>query len=82
MVSKPNQPSDETTQVTVKISDAKKQRLNEIAFELSEPGERVTASDVIRESINDYLDKFEQRPAECTPRERGALNSVDGGETA
>jgi hypothetical protein len=73
MTPPPSADSGTTTQVTVKISDAKKHRLNEIAFEQSAPGERVTASDVVREAINDYLDRYD--PEKMDPHQRGSLRN-------
>ncbi|WP_435332860.1 hypothetical protein [Haloarchaeobius sp. TZWWS8] len=64
---------DTTTQVTVKISDRKKQRINEIAIGETEVGNRVTSSDVIREAVEDYIAKYDAQPENCQPSERGKL---------
>jgi predicted DNA-binding protein len=69
-----SQPGSETgTRISVMVSDARKRRLNEIAWQESEPSDRVTASDVVREAIEDYVDKYESDPEACDPQERGCI---------
>jgi len=69
-----SQPGVETgTRMTVMVSDARKHRLNEIAHEQSEPSDRVTASDVVREAIQDYVERYADDPAACDPRRRGCI---------
>lgn len=62
------------TRVTVVISDRVKQRLNEIAYEKSSPQEDVDTSDVAREALRDYIEKYEQDPEACAPLERGGID--------
>lgn len=72
-----NNSDDTTTRVTVAVSDSMKSSLNDIAYELSEPGDRVTSSEVVREAIADYVEKFETQPADCCPRQRGDINGAE-----
>ena len=65
------------TCVTTKFSDAEKQEINNVAYALSTPHETVTASDVIREAVRDYLDKYDKDPEACCPRERGGIDAVE-----
>jgi predicted transcriptional regulator len=72
---------DNTTAATatVKLNEQQNLRLEEIAVEQTEVSNRVTKSDVIREAINDYLDKYQSSPEDCDPVERGSLEAVDEG---
>jgi predicted DNA-binding protein len=56
------------------VSDRTKARLNEIAYEQSSPNDRVTAAEIVRESIKDYVEKYEDRPESCAPLERGSID--------
>lgn len=67
---------DSRTTVTTKFTDKEKQRINEIAYELSEPGDTVDAAQVVREAVRDYIKKFEKEPEDCCPRERGNIDGV------
>lgn len=60
----------------VVVTDSTKQKVNRIAYELSSPNETVTPSDVLREAINDYLEKFEVDRENCVPRDRGRIESL------
>jgi len=76
-----NNPADgQRSPVSLKIEDATKQRLNKIAYELSDPGSQVTVSHVIREAVNDYIEQYEDDPERCAPGERGSLGSDDSTE--
>jgi len=61
--------------VSADIPDSLKMRLNEISIELSEPGERVNISDLLREAIRDYVENYDENPEKCQPLERGALRT-------
>jgi hypothetical protein len=50
--------------------------LNRIAHELSEPGDQVTPSDLIREAAELYVEQFNTDPSGCDPRERGGYGGV------
>ena len=50
--------------------------LNQIAYEMSKPGDSVTPSEIAREAIEDYVRKYAKDPDTCDPRQRGAF----GGE--
>jgi hypothetical protein len=65
------------TVVTTKFSDAEKQRINEIAFELSEPGERVTAAHVVREAVRIYIQAYEGEDQTVNPADRGQIDAED-----
>ena len=67
------------TMISALVDDATKQRLNEVAFEKSEPGSQVKVSQVIREALNDYLDSYENDPDGCDPVSRGSIG-LDGQE--
>ena len=69
-----SQQTDTRSRVSVMVSDRTKARLNEIAYEQSTPNDRVTAAEIVRESIKDYVEKFESRPQECEPLERGSID--------
>ncbi|MUW13912.1 hypothetical protein GJ633_03990 [Halorubrum sp. CBA1125] len=71
-----NQGSQSRTRLNVQLSDLRKMELNRIAYELSEPGDPVTPSEVAREAIEDYVQKFAEDPNRCDPRGRGTF----GGE--
>ena len=71
----PTDTGSSKTVVTVKFTDQEKQRINQIAYELSEPGNNVTASDVLREAARDYMDKFDAQPDDCCPGDRGRLEN-------
>lgn len=62
------------SRVSVMVSDRVKQRLNRIAYEKSSPQEDVDTSDVVREALRDYVEKFEQQPEACDPLERGCID--------
>lgn len=51
--------------------------VNQIAFDLSRPGDPVTPSEVVREAIDLYVEQFANDPSKCDPRSRGAI----GGES-
>jgi len=59
--------------VTVVLSDQRRDQLEKIAYELSEPGDSVTTSELLREAMEDYVAKFEANPESCSPRKRGKL---------
>ena len=71
-----NQGGQSRTRLNVQLSDLRKMELNRIAYELSEPGDSVTPSEVAREAIEDYVQKYAEDPDTCDPRQRGAF----GGE--
>ena len=67
---------------TVRLNERQSFRLEEIAVSKIEAGNRVTKSDVIREAINDYIEKFENSPQDCDPIERGSLKAIELDEGA
>ena len=71
-----NQSSQSRTRLNVQVSDRRKMELNRIAYQLSEPGDTVTPSEIVREAIEDYVQKFAEDPDRCDPRGRGSF----GGE--
>jgi len=75
-------PDGQRTSVSAQIDDATKQRLNRIAYELSEPGSQVSVSQLIREAVTDYVERYETDPDRCNPQERGdyGLGDVTGAE--
>ena len=68
---------DSRTRVNVQVSDRRKMELNRIAYQLSEPGDPVTVSELIREAVEDYVEKFDTDPNRCSPRERGGFGGVE-----
>lgn len=62
------------SRVTVMVSDRTKARLNEVAYEQSTPNERVDTAEIVREAIQDYLQKYESDPESCAPLERGGID--------
>ena len=71
-----NQSGQSRTRLNVQVSDRRKMELNRIAYQLSEPGDNVTPSEIVREAIEDYVAKFAEDPSRCDPRSRGSF----GGE--
>ena len=71
-----SQPGQSKTRMSVQVSDRRKMELNRIAYQLSEPGDNVTPSEIVREAIEDYVAKFAENPDSCDPRRRGSF----GGE--
>ncbi|TKX79536.1 hypothetical protein EXE53_15335 [Halorubrum sp. SD626R] len=71
-----NQGGQSRTRLNVQVSDRRKMELNRIAYQLSEPGDNVTPSEIVREAIEDYVQKFAENPDHCDPRGRGSF----GGE--
>lgn len=67
-------PNPTTThdKVEFQLPESEKEKLDEIAYELSSPQERVTRSDVLREAVRDYTDRFDA-DEDLSPRERGQL---------
>lgn len=43
--------------IRVRLSLEQREKLDAIAYERSEPGNRETLSNVVRDAISDYLDK-------------------------
>lgn len=72
-----NANTDSKTRVTAQISDRRKMELNQIAYQLSEPGDPVTVSQIIREAIELYAQQFDNDPSDCDPRERGGFGGVE-----
>ena len=72
-----NQGSQSKTRVNVQVSDRRKMEVNQIAYQLSEPGDHVTPSEVVREAIDLYVEQFAKDPSQFDPRNRGSL----GGES-
>ena len=65
--------SQTSTQLTFRLSDRSKQRLNEIAYEKSEPVNTVKASHVVREAVQNYIQQYDLDPAACDPQANGGL---------
>lgn len=73
-----NMPPDDatTSRVSVQISDRLKSQMNKIAYEQSQPNDMVKPSHVMREALNDYVERYCSDPEACNPRERGAPRST------
>lgn len=56
----------------VSLPDEMIDRVDEIAYERSEPGESVSRSEIIREAIDEYLERNESRPDRSTGESAGA----------
>jgi len=65
--------SQTSSQLTFRLSDRSKQRLNEIAYEKSEPGDTVKASHVVREAVQNYIQQYDRDPDACDPATHGGL---------
>ncbi|WP_418283921.1 hypothetical protein [Halorubrum sp. DTA46] len=72
-----NQNTGSKTRVTAQIADRRKMELNQIAYQLSEPGDPVNVSQLIREAIELYVQQFDTDPDACSPRERGGFGGVE-----
>lgn len=72
-----NASGNSRTRVNVQLTDRRKMELNRIAYQLSEPGDTVTVSEIIREAVEDYVEKFDTDPDRCAPRERGGFGGVE-----
>jgi hypothetical protein len=70
-----NGDNETSTAVNTRISDREKAQLNQIAFQESTPNDRVTASDVVREAVRDYIKRYQTDPEKCAPGERGCLET-------
>jgi predicted DNA-binding protein len=49
-------------ELRIRVTEEKRKRIEKIAHERSEPGDRVSLSDVLREAIDEYLDRVESDP--------------------
>ncbi|GAB3669601.1 CopG family ribbon-helix-helix protein [Halopiger thermotolerans] len=56
----------------VSIPDEMIEEVDEIAYERSEPGNSVSRSEIIREAINEYLERQGRRPDQTTDETSGA----------
>ena len=65
------------SRVSAQIADRRKMELNQIAYQLSEPGDPVNVSQLIREAIELYIEQFDTNPDRCNPRERGGFGGVE-----
>ena len=65
----------ETSEISFRLGTRKKQRLHELAHELSSPGEtRVTASDLCRTAVNQFLACYDgDDPSRCDAVENGQI---------
>ena len=55
-----NLSDNETAQTTVRVPLEVKERINEIAFEESEPNDRVNPADVIRLALAQYIERYDE----------------------
>ncbi|WP_058365221.1 ribbon-helix-helix domain-containing protein [Haloparvum sedimenti] len=60
------------TRVTFQLSDRRKMELNRIAYDLSEPGDSVSQSELVREAVEDLIEKYADDPTTVDPRARGS----------
>lgn len=76
----PNDSSGSTAHIGAKVPLTTKQRLAEIAHEETQPGvNKVTTSDLVRIAVRDFINNYEQDPAQFTPREEGQLQHLRNG---
>jgi hypothetical protein len=68
--------SSRTVQTT-KFSNAEMERINKIAFEKSQLGERVTAAHVVREAVRIYIEAYEGEDQTVNPAVRGQIDAED-----
>ncbi|TKX86222.1 hypothetical protein EXE43_09640 [Halorubrum sp. SS5] len=68
--------SEKRSRITVGLSDRRKQEINRIAYDQSTPNSDVKPSEVVREAIQDYIEKYSEDPTTIDPRNRGCY----GGE--
>lgn len=41
----------------IRVTEEKRRKVEELAHELSEPGNRVTVSDILRQALEEYLEQ-------------------------
>jgi Arc/MetJ-type ribon-helix-helix transcriptional regulator len=63
-----------TKQVTTKVQEQEIKEIERIVYELSEPRQKISKSDVIRAAVRDYIDKHENGVRECKPAENGKFD--------
>ena len=67
-------PTTRNVKTEFQLPEAERDRLDEIAYELSDPHTTVTRSDVLREAVRRYVSDFEDEPSSLTPDENGDLS--------
>lgn len=56
--------SELNTDLRVRVSQEKRQRIEELVDERSEPGHRVTVSDILRDALDEYLEEHDEDRAD------------------
>lgn len=71
-------PTTSHSKVEFQLPDREIEKLDEIAYEQSDPETRVTRSDVLREAVRDLVGKYESEDGEVSPETKGKLNPEEG----
>lgn len=67
----------EMTHLGVRVPRGLKREVNRVAYEQSDPTQRIEPSDIVREAIRDYIERFDSDPSSCNPARRGAPEVSD-----
>ena len=63
-------PSTKLKDVHFRLSESERERLDEIAYELGEPGDVPTRADLMREAVREYIRRHDEG-VEMSPQTRG-----------